>query len=76
MIYHDFDSYSQALSNYINTPGRIVNGVGYVLANGEWVTNEEYNRHNSRPTFQLSPRNNCDGTCITPDTLVKKRGAK
>jgi len=73
MIYHDFDSYSQALNNYINTPGRIVNGVGYVLSNGEWVTDEEYNRHNSRPRFQYANRINSDGTNIASEIMIKKR---
>jgi hypothetical protein len=73
MIYHNFDSYTQALSNYINTPGKIINGNGYVLSNGEWVTDEEYNRHNSRPAFQYPNRQNSDGTNIASEIIIKKR---
>jgi len=75
-VYHDFTSYCNALSNWLNTSGKIIDGEGYAIVRNELVSDEEFFAHNSRPEYQPVPRDNYDKSGIAPDKIIKQRGRR
>jgi len=73
MIYTNLTNYLKALNRYRSTPGKIINGEGFVFSNGDWIAYDEYNKHNSTPTYEPVARDNADGQNISPSIKVKRR---
>lgn len=72
MIYHEIEPYLEAKERYTNTPFRIIDGVGYCFVRGEWVTESEYDEHNSKPYYSVAAKINPDGTTISGGTIPTK----
>lgn len=76
MIYHDLNSYLNALDNYNSTPGKIINGEGFYKVNDELVTDKEFFAHNSKPVYEAPQKVNVDGTYIHLGAKPQKAGRK
>jgi hypothetical protein len=70
-IYHDISDYIQAKENYRNTPGKIIDGVGYYIVDGNLVSEEEYRANNSKPRYEPPMLENPDGQNISKGVKIK-----
>lgn len=65
MQYTSISNYLKAIERWNNTRGKVVDGKGYYFVNGEWIPDEIYFQHNSKPYYEPQPKINPDGTKVS-----------
>lgn len=73
MIYHSIQNYVKAKKVWDATPGKIINGQGFVFVKGNWIPAELYYAHNTKPTYERLPPVNPDGTVIPNGVITTKK---
>jgi hypothetical protein len=58
------ESYLEAIERWNSTRGKVVNGKGYYLVNGEWIPDKMYFQHNTKPYYIQQPKINPNGTYV------------
>ena len=74
MLYNNHQNYLEAEQHFLNTPGKIINGCGFVYVKNEWVEESEFNKHNTRPFYEPMPKANPDGKTPKAGIIIKRKG--
>lgn len=72
MIYHSISDYLSALNIYNQTPAVIKSGKMFIRLDGKLISYDEYQKSNSKPTYEPELKSNPDSTQIASGTRVKQ----
>lgn len=73
MICNSIGSYLEALEKYKNTRWKITPNGNFAWVNDNWVSEIEYNQHNTKPYYEPAQKENPDSLNVNLGVLPNKQ---